>query len=162
MSQVTPYEVQIKTANGWTSCGTYADQTKAHSHFISAVATDEDEGRLNSYRLIERRGRGETTLAISTYEDEPATVVRERALEDARRCPDEARMRSHARSMVCGGPAIRTEVREAQRLYRVAELDFARKPDAIHAAIAAARATKLAELYGEMSARMLAGEQVMV
>lgn len=159
---VTPYEVQMRMARGWTSAGTYADQSKAHAHFINAVAVAEDEGRIEDWRLIERRGRGETVLAISTHEPEPSTVVRERALEDARRCPDEARMRSHARSMVCGGPAIRTEVREAQRLYRVAELDFARKPDAIHAAIAAARATKLAELYGEMSARMLAGEQVMV
>lgn len=159
---VTPYEVQTRTARGWMSAGTYADQTKAHTHFLQSVAVSEDEGRIEDFRLIERRGRGETVLAISTHEPEPSTVVRERALEDARRCPDEARMRSAARSMVCHSPALRTELREAERQYRVAELDFARKPDAIHAAIAAARAARLAELFGEMSARMMDGEQVMV
>lgn len=158
----TPYEVQVRTARGWTSCYTHCEQYKAHAEFLNLVARSEDEGRIEDFRLIERRGRGETVLAISTHEPEPSTVVRERALEDARRCPDEARMRSAARSMVCHSPALRTELREAERQYRVAELDFARKPDAIHAAIAAARAARLAELFGEMSARMMDGEQVMV
>lgn len=158
----TPYEVQVRTARGWTSCFTHCEQYKAHAEFLSRVAVAEDEGRIEDYRLIERRGRGETVLAISTHAPEPSTVVRERALEESRRCPDEARMRSAARSMTCGSPAARTKLRETQRLYRMAELDFARKPDAIHASIAAAYATKLASLYGEMSARLMDGEQVMI
>lgn len=125
----TPYEIQIKGERGWASTATLGCPTKARSEFIAMVARSEGEGRTQSFRLIERRGRGETILAISEYKALPIAEDRTAAarLAVAERV-EKAQSDSAARVNIMGEAEARTKYLKARKAARKAEAKWNRHP----------------------------------
>ena len=152
----TMYELQVRTEGQWIGVSGYPDVADASEAFAERGEMEPTR----EWRVIERRGRGETVLMVNIEDPTLVDGGAERALTDRKTLdPDEAMVTSSARhAALLNGK--RTKVLELERQLRAAQLDFARRPDSGMAALCAALHTKLGEVYRDLAVQAAAGEEI--